>query len=57
MEEFDNGNHVDRLMDIVFVSFNYRVEPFGNAKCFTSIRAIIYSRSKLNCFDHLLYLD
>lgn len=56
MEEFDNGNHVDerRLMDrdIVFVSFNYRVEPFGkctcNAKCFTSIRAIIYSRIKLN---------
>lgn len=39
MEEFGNGNHVDRLMDIVFVSFNYRVEPFGNAKYFTSIRA------------------
>lgn len=37
MEEFDNGNHVDerRLMDrdIVFVSFNYRVEPFGKCTC------------------------
>lgn len=60
--QFGNGNHVDerRLMDrdIVFVSFNYRVEHEScNAKCFTSIRVIIYSRAKLNCFDHLLCFD